>query len=141
MALKPQDPRQGSLHFSLIQALLLGHSELIKHSGRQLGGDPMYVAKHEHEGDPLREWTTRRWIARIMVYILFRRYDGCYTNILIIIERAQMNGNNLTWLGITSSEWITSVTIHAIANGTMVVYSTFSILATSIWTRINAFLV
>lgn len=53
IALKPHDPRQGSLHFSLIHALLLGHSELIEHSGRQFGGDPIYVDKHEHDGEPL----------------------------------------------------------------------------------------
>ena len=52
MALKPQDPRHGSRHFSCMHALLLGHSELMEHSGRQLGGDPMYVDTHEHEGDP-----------------------------------------------------------------------------------------
>jgi len=40
-ALMPQDPGQGSLHFSLIQALSLVQSELIEHSARQYGGDPM----------------------------------------------------------------------------------------------------
>lgn len=37
----PQDPGQGSTHFSLIQAKLLGHSELILHSGLQFGGLPI----------------------------------------------------------------------------------------------------
>lgn len=37
----PHDPGQGSLHFSRIQAKLLGHSEFIEHSGRQLGGLPI----------------------------------------------------------------------------------------------------
>lgn len=40
-AFKPQEPGQGSRHFSFIHALLLGHSELIVHSGRQFGGDPI----------------------------------------------------------------------------------------------------
>lgn len=53
LAFMPQDPGHGSRHFSLIQALLLGHSELIEHSGRQLGGAPMYVDKHEQDGEPL----------------------------------------------------------------------------------------
>lgn len=35
-----QDPGHGSLHFSLIQALLLVQSELIEHSDRQLGAEP-----------------------------------------------------------------------------------------------------
>ena len=39
-ALNPQEPGHGSRHFSLIHARLLGHSELITHSGRQFGGDP-----------------------------------------------------------------------------------------------------
>lgn len=52
-ALRPQEPGQGSRHFSLIHARLLGHSELIEHSGRQFGGDPIYEAMQEQEGDPL----------------------------------------------------------------------------------------
>ena len=37
----PQDPGHGSRHFSLRQAKLLAHSELITHSGLQFGGLPM----------------------------------------------------------------------------------------------------
>jgi hypothetical protein len=40
LAPAPHDPGQGSLHFSRIQAKLLGHSELMVHSGLQLGGLP-----------------------------------------------------------------------------------------------------
>jgi hypothetical protein len=36
-----------------MQALLLGHSELMEHSGRQFGEAPMYEGKQEHDGDPL----------------------------------------------------------------------------------------
>jgi hypothetical protein len=53
IALKPHEPGHGSRHLLLIQALLLGHSELMEHSGRQFGGEPIYVDKHEQEGDPL----------------------------------------------------------------------------------------
>lgn len=53
-ALIPQEPGHGSRHFSRIQALLLEHSEFIEHSGRQFGGDPVYVWRHEHDGDPLK---------------------------------------------------------------------------------------
>ncbi|KAJ4432721.1 hypothetical protein ANN_21358 [Periplaneta americana] len=52
----PQDPGQGSRHFSLRQAKLLGHSELITHSGRQLGGLPVYVGRQEQEGVPPTSW-------------------------------------------------------------------------------------
>lgn len=48
----PQDPGQGSLHFSRMQAKLLAHSELIVHSGLQFGGLPIYSAKQEHDGEP-----------------------------------------------------------------------------------------
>lgn len=41
LAETPQDPGQGSMHFSRIQALLLMHSELTEHSGRQFGGVPI----------------------------------------------------------------------------------------------------
>lgn len=37
----PQEPGQGSLHFSRMQAWVLRHSELIMHSGLQLGGLPI----------------------------------------------------------------------------------------------------
>lgn len=37
-ALVPHEPRHGSIHFILMQALSLGHSECIVHSGLQLGG-------------------------------------------------------------------------------------------------------
>lgn len=40
-ASRPQDPGQGSMHFSRIHALFLIHSELMVHSGLQLGGAPM----------------------------------------------------------------------------------------------------
>lgn len=40
-ALVPQEPGQGSVHFSRIQARLLAHSELMLHSGLQLGGLPI----------------------------------------------------------------------------------------------------
>lgn len=49
---KPHDPGHGSLHFSLKHALLLTHSALITHSGRQFGGFPVYSDKQEHDGDP-----------------------------------------------------------------------------------------
>jgi hypothetical protein len=48
----PQDPGHGSRHFSLRQAKLLVHSELMTHSGLQLGGLPMYEGRHEHDGVP-----------------------------------------------------------------------------------------
>lgn len=35
-----------------MQARLLGHSELIVHSGLQFGGLPVYPNKHEQEGAP-----------------------------------------------------------------------------------------
>ena len=50
MALVPQDPMQGSVHFCLIQARWLGHSLLTRHSGLQFGGNPKNVGKQEHKG-------------------------------------------------------------------------------------------
>lgn len=35
-----------------MHALVLVHSELIVHSGRQCGGAPMYVGRQEHDGEP-----------------------------------------------------------------------------------------
>jgi hypothetical protein len=49
-ALVPQDPGQGSLHFKLIHARWLAHSLLLAHSGRQLGGEPVYSGRQEHDG-------------------------------------------------------------------------------------------
>lgn len=50
-AFAPQDPGQGSLHFSLIHAKFVEHSELIVHSGLQFGGPPIYVGKQVQTGD------------------------------------------------------------------------------------------
>lgn len=52
-ALWPQAPGQGSRHFWLMHASWLGHSELIVHSGRQLGAWPRKVARQEQAGTPL----------------------------------------------------------------------------------------
>lgn len=52
----PHEPGQGSLHFSLIQALLLGHSALMTHSGLQFGGGPVYCGKQEQDGYPPWSW-------------------------------------------------------------------------------------
>lgn len=35
-----------------MQARFMGQSELTRHSGRQVGGDPMYLGKQEQEGVP-----------------------------------------------------------------------------------------
>lgn len=51
-AFEPHEPGHGSLHFSLIQATLLGQSAFIVHSGLQFGGDPIYDGRHVHEGEP-----------------------------------------------------------------------------------------
>jgi len=48
---------------------------------------------------------------------------------------------NLTWLRITSRKGIASITIHAITNWTVVVNSAFCVLAASIWTWIDTFLI
>jgi len=48
-ALSPQAFGQGSLHFWLIQAKWLEHSELLMHSGLQYGGLPIISGKHEHD--------------------------------------------------------------------------------------------
>ena len=52
-ALYPQAPTHGSEHFCWMQALLLGHSALRTHSGRQLGAVPMYPGLQEQASCPL----------------------------------------------------------------------------------------
>lgn len=47
MAFVPQTPGHGSTHFWLTHALSRAHSELTTHSGRQLGGVPINIGKHE----------------------------------------------------------------------------------------------
>lgn len=46
----PQDPKHGSRHFCRIHACEVGHSELIVHSGLQLGGLPTKLGIHVQEG-------------------------------------------------------------------------------------------
>lgn len=47
----PHDPGHGSLHFWLIHAKWLEHSELLIHSGLQFGGEPMNSFKQLQDGD------------------------------------------------------------------------------------------
>lgn len=47
LALYPQLPLQGFIHFWLLHAWSNGHSALILHSGLQDGGDPINVGKQE----------------------------------------------------------------------------------------------
>lgn len=56
IAFSPQEPGQGSLHFWLMHAKLLGHSLLLIHSGLQLGGEPVNSGKQEHDGELLITW-------------------------------------------------------------------------------------
>ena len=51
-AFTPHKPGHGSRHFCSIHAVVSEHSELTKHSGRQLGGDPMYPGWQEHTHTP-----------------------------------------------------------------------------------------
>lgn len=57
-AFNPHAPGHGSLHFWLIQAKWLEHSEFVIHSGLQFGGLPIISGRHEQEA-----WspTTRHW--------------------------------------------------------------------------------
>lgn len=47
-AFSPQVPGHGSRHFWFEHALFGLQSESIEHSGRQVGGDPMYPLRQEH---------------------------------------------------------------------------------------------
>lgn len=49
-AFNPHEPKQGSRHFILMQALSLLQSVLTTHSGLQLGGLPKKPGIQEHEG-------------------------------------------------------------------------------------------
>lgn len=48
----PHEPGHGSTQRPLTQACVLAHSCAMVHSGRQLGGAPRYVGRHEQAGEP-----------------------------------------------------------------------------------------
>jgi hypothetical protein len=48
----PHVPGQGSMHFWLLHALFKAHSELVTHSGRHVGGEPIYPGTQEHTACP-----------------------------------------------------------------------------------------
>lgn len=52
LALVAHIPKQGSPHFSLMQARLLGQSELTRHCGRHIGGVPRYPGWQEQTAIP-----------------------------------------------------------------------------------------
>lgn len=53
-AFTPQtlDSEQGSIHLLFLHALDSSHSELLTHSGRQLGGEPVIGGRQEQMGWP-----------------------------------------------------------------------------------------
>lgn len=51
-AATPHEPGQGSRHFSFMHAKLLGHSELMVHSGLQFGGLPILFGRQKHKCAP-----------------------------------------------------------------------------------------
>lgn len=52
LAAIPHVPGQGSIHFWLTHASFKGHSELVTHSGLQVGGLPIKPGTHEHTACP-----------------------------------------------------------------------------------------
>lgn len=52
LAARPHVPGHGSIHFWFTQAWLRGHSELITHSGLQVGGAPIYPRTQEQTAWP-----------------------------------------------------------------------------------------
>lgn len=58
-AFTPQVPGQGSMHFWLTQASFSGHSELVTHSGLQVGGYPRNPGAHEQTDWP---FTSLHWL-------------------------------------------------------------------------------
>jgi len=55
-ALAPQVPGQGSTHLRLTHACLDGQSELMTHSGRQFGTEPIIPARQAHWATPPTAW-------------------------------------------------------------------------------------
>lgn len=55
----PQELGHGSMHFWLTQARSWGHSEFRTHSGRHIGGVPVYSGRQEQTAWP---FTTRHWL-------------------------------------------------------------------------------
>lgn len=55
----PQEVGQGFTHFWLTHARSWGHSEFRTHSGRHMGGVPVYCGKQEQTPWP---FTTRHWL-------------------------------------------------------------------------------
>lgn len=58
-----------------------------------------------------------------------------------INDNEPQSRENLTWLRVTSWEWIPCITIHAITNWTMIIDSTLGIWSAGVWTRVNTLLV
>lgn len=58
-AFTPHDPLHGSMHFWLLHALFCRQSELTTHSGRHVGGLPIYPGVHVHTACPL---ISRHWL-------------------------------------------------------------------------------
>lgn len=86
-------------------------------------------------------WSTGRRVARVTIKVLLRWDHRSWDLCKVRLENFEKLKKSLTWLRITSCEWISSVSIHTVANGTVVINSTFGVLTASIWTRIDTLLV
>lgn len=73
LAFTPHGFGHGFSHLLLTQALSCGHSVLTTHSGRQLGGAPIYSAKQEHTA----------WLLIDLHWLFGPQGDGKQTSIVV----------------------------------------------------------
>jgi hypothetical protein len=144
LAPAPQEPGQGSLHFSRMQAKLLGHSELMVHSGRQFGGEPVYVGRQEQEGEPPTSRHCEFAPQGLGTHGFTTTGLGGSTGgaAMIYVMRSSWGFRmELTWNWEASSERITGKSRLTAADGAVIDHLTVGIESASSRARIGAFLI
>lgn len=97
-ALCPHTPGQGSTHFLFTHAKFVGHSALVVHSGRHIGGFPIKDGKQEHtawlfnslhwlfapHGDGIHGYIGSIWVTKIkkiyFIYMVIKKINNFITN-------------------------------------------------------------
>lgn len=161
IVLRPQLPGQGSWHFWLVHASFFGQSELITHSGLQVGGAPTNPLMQLHiacilfcrhwlfgpHGDGLhgllmggatrRDFNYRIKIRRAKKADIWRlnKIADILTYQLLCLELSKN-----TWRGRTQNKGISIHSWGTTTHRNMIVHIAHSILAANTWTRIHAFI-
>jgi hypothetical protein len=136
LALMPQVPGHGSIHFWLTQAWFNEHSELVTHSGLQVGGLPMKPGTQEQTAWPL---ISLHWLLGPQGEGLHGFFLISAKILIFRIFPSKLNSRS-TWYGWAKNKGVSDVAWDTSTSWNMIQDRTFCILTASSRTRILTFI-